>query len=806
MTYVLTTAEFVLCLLMAGEATGDADTAPRVAGYERFFAALPESADNLQRGGRLLLRELSCTACHVPDADVADSLAPKRGPVLDGAGVRYRRTWLRRFLAHPPSVKRGTTMPAMFAGLESAQRDEQVTALVEFLLSLRQPLYPPLPITKDDDPLASSFQRGYELYHRVGCVACHDPDRGHPLAAAVKTLGDEDDDDGRVRERPTTTDIAPPVPLEALGDKYDHVLLTTFLLDPLRLRPAGRMPDLKLNLLEAADIAHYLLGERIAATSDLPPLQSELVQRGRTLFQTRGCVQCHAADGLTAGRTAPSLAELSNRSSHGCLSAPPTRKKPGLPDFALNAQQHRSLAAALKAPRLTAPVDAVAAAEIRVHETLMRLNCYACHQRQLREGSPLGGVGLQRWEFFVTQGQVDFGDEGRIPPPLTGVGGKLTETWMRNVLVGKGDLRPHLAARMPKFGLPNIEHLPAALIAADLQPRRGEDDVFPVAGDRAAGRELLDQGCIQCHALNGQTMVGVVGIDLANLGQRLQPQWFRDFLLDPGAVKPRTRMPTFYPRGISSIRTILDGDTDRQIAALWAYLKDTSETDLPAKLAAGQQQTFELVPKEEPVLFRTFMKTAGTHAVAVGFPAGVHFAWDAQRVRLSDVWRGRFIDAHGTWFNRFAPPAEPLSADRVTLTAEREWAVLPSSDADWPVDVHEGDEPAGRQAAVWRGYRLDKARVPTFLYSVDGVDFEDRMQPTADGHGLQRRVRCSGDVRDVYWRIPTLAKTEPMDGDGPSLRITIVAPRIEQLPTGNHARIAIPFSAGHGTLQVEYRW
>ena len=45
-----------------------------------------------------------------------------------------------------------------------------------------------------------------------------------------------------------------------------------------------------------------------------------------------------------------------------------------------------------------------------------------------------------------------------------------------------------------------------------------------------------------------------------------------------------------------------------------------------------------------------------------------HFAFDADRIRLAQVWRGRFIDAHGTWFNRFQPPIVPLGVNVIGVS------------------------------------------------------------------------------------------------------------------------------------------
>ena len=64
----------------------------------------------------------------------------------------------------------------------------------------------------------------------------------------------------------------------------------------------------------------------------------------------------------------------------------------------------------------------------QVQLTLTRLNCIACHQRD-----ELGGVASNRSEYFTGR-EESLGEQGRIPPPLTGVGAKLKAAWLRDAL------------------------------------------------------------------------------------------------------------------------------------------------------------------------------------------------------------------------------------------------------------------------------------------------------------------------------------------------------------------------------------
>lgn len=115
---------------------------------------------------------------------------------------------------------------------------------------------------------------------------------------------------------------------------------------------------------------------------------------------------------------------------------------------------------------------------------------------------------------------------------------------------------------------------------------------------------------------------------------------------------------------------MLNGDVELQLATMSAYLKDLSNQPLPEKIQHARDQNYELTPTDRPIILRTFMPVTGTHAIAVGFPQQVHFAFDAENLSLSQAWHGRFLDAEGTWFIRFAPPADPLGDKRINFRQE----------------------------------------------------------------------------------------------------------------------------------------
>lgn len=681
----------IIALVMLG--TTLRASPPMVIGSER-------AAEQVERGD-LLLGELGCINCHAAGEGDAQRFVPRRGPDLSSAGDRWRSAAaLERFIAAPHEVKPGTVMPAV--------KGVNAPAIAAYLMSLRG--------ADRAAEIAGDADRGRELFHSVGCVACHAPETGYRppwVSEGVELAVD-----------------GPAVPLK-LAAFYRPAALAAFLRDPLKHRPRGRMPAMKLTAQEAADIAAYLQRglhhEEQAAAAD-----QELINRGRESFIASGCASCHDLSDAPAQPAKP-LSTVDPTS--GCLSTQPRI------DYHLSDAQRAALAAALKRPT----PGTLTAAE-RVHRILLALNCYACHAR----GS-IGGVSAARLPYFHARGEVDLGLEGALPPPLSHAGFKLQTAAIGRILRGEGDVRPYMATRMPIFDPALTAELPALLEAADLPPELPRIDPRD-EGRNHWGRELMGVagvGCIVCHNLRGERSLGIPALDLVTAPQRLRREWFAQYLIDPQKFRPGTRMPSFWPGGKimnGEFAKRFPGGTARQIDSIWTYLVEVEQSRLPA----GMERTgsFELKPAEagKPIVFRTFMADAGTHAIAVGFPDGVHAAFDSKQMRWALAWRGRFLDAESTWDDRYTPASLPLGEDVLKLPLHPPLAKLDSAAAEWPA----WDDVADQYR--FRGYRIGPDGVPTMLYEFAGVAVEDTLRPGADGRSLTRTVTLSGEIGGVYFR------------------------------------------------------
>ena len=673
---------------------------PFVIGFERFYSG-DDDPEYLAEGGLLLLNELNCVACHAPPEALASQFEGRRATNLEGVGSRLGPLDLELFIRNPRFVKADTLMPSHFAGPD---RDlEEIQALKHFLASL----------TIDEEPApktGGNVEAGQRLYHRIGCVACHAPEVGY-----------EPDDllEGAVIEM---TGL-PSVPMN-LADKYDEAALVRFLLDPVAHRPSGRMPKFPLAESEAADLAAYLksgpkpeIPEELkaefeaAAQFTFDPAKADI---GQDLFLQKNCVACHdwpTPDPITAAaKLSKPLVELDVTDSanrKGCLSEIPVGGN--VPSYFLDEVQKKSIEFALRSLAGASELDRNG----RIDWTFTTLNCYACHERGGK-----GGPETARQTYFAVNdvGALSTGRWGHLPPPLDNVGRKLTDEWFDRILFGRGgdgEVRPYMEARMPHFREDLVTALLADLKEADKRDPPIEIDVSGLPKHQRGhyGRDLLGingLGCVNCHGVKGRKSIGAPVIDLTHTVERLQPAYFKEVLLDPQTTQPGTMMPPMFANRPKA---------DQEVEQIWTYLKEIDQRRVPDGLL--KDDDFELKPEtgEKPIVFRTFLEGAGTQAVAVGFPEGVHAAFDSRECRWRIGWRGRFLDAMGTWDDRFCEPAKPLGSAVTDLSEQ-----LPGPD----------NEPA------FLGFRLDERGVPTFLYEVDGERFEDRIEP--EGERLKRTL------------------------------------------------------------------
>jgi hypothetical protein len=162
-----------------------------------------------------------------------------------------------------------------------------------------------------------------------------------------------------------------------------------------------------------------------------------------------------------------------------------------------------------------------------------------------------------------------------------------------------------------------------------------------------------------------------------------------------------------------------------------------------------------LVVKDEPVIYRNFIKGAGNRGIAVGYPGGVNIAWSAESMNLALLWRGAFIDASRHWNSRGGGAQPPLGYDVMQPTGEATPAFFTADnpDAEWP----KWEKDVRYDGFAWKGYTLDAKRNPTFRYTWHGVAIEESFAVqgngnTPDGHAtLTRTLKIDGTLPPHAW-------------------------------------------------------
>jgi len=473
-----------------------------------------------------------------------------------------------------------------------------------------------------------------------------------------------------------------------------------------------------------------------------------LIAIGKSKWTALGCANCHEPSIATL--KAKPLAELDP--SAGCLAdAVPA----SAPQYGLD-EAERSLLQTLVTNH--AALERPLSPKQSIVHTMDRMNCVACHSRD-----GVGGVGPDRDALFTCD--VDLGDEGRIPPSLTGVGAKLQTAAIERMLSGTERVRPYMNTRMPAYGSANVSHLAAHFTAAD--PAVGAD-AQPAYSEEAieAGKAIVGTGgasCVNCHTLGDQKSLGVPAVNLASMHGRVRPSWFRAYLADPQRFRPGTRMPAFWPPDQRVYPDIAGGDRTKQIDGVWTYLSLGGSMPLPKGIAVIPGE-YDLEPDGRTIVFGTFMEGVGARCHAIGFPERLSAVYDAGSMRLAKVWKGKFMNAEGTWRGRAGELSLPAGNSVLDLPIGPVAAELASPEAPWP------DSAAG--GLRFLGMQRDVRGNPTFSIGREGWRVDESLNTVLFTGGARLNRTFTVKARSIDDAISLrLAEGSSIVADGDGWRV-----------------------------------
>ncbi len=549
---------------------------------------------------------------------------------------------------------------------------------------------------------------------------------------------------------------------------------------------------------------------------------AKLVDEGKRLFQSLRCANCHAfaesGSNAVAGTPAKAFHSVDpyrgcladNRSTLGDIVADTAVKDASamVPNYDLVPAQIAAIRAALDGEPETGVEDAAVVHRAVVNRAVVNRamvfsNCYACHVRD-----QLGGAEADRDTYFQTT-MMEMGNEGRVPPPLDGMGAKLTDVYVATILQQGANDRPYMKTRMPAFGYEALRKFHESVNRVDqvaqvqLTETEASDVRLVSDGRTLVGNEGL--ACIKCHTFNGESTPGIQAIDMVKMTNRLRPEWFDRYLREPQKYRPGTRMPASFPEGLSVLKSIADGDPNYQIRAMWRYLSDGSEAKAPAGLKPG---AIELVVGDRPILYRNFLTGMSPRGIAVGYPERVHLAWDADTMALSRLWQNQFLDAALHWVGRGQGRLDPLGDAVIDWEKQSAIASLESLQGSWPEQT---DKAHGYQ---FLGYRLNALGQPTFRYRTLDALVEDFPVPVAgvDGQAgwLRRQIKVLTADTPMVFRAAKGDITTQNDGSyrvDRQVTVKISGVEIEQVNVGNSAELRAMLPA-NSTIEIdlEVRW
>jgi len=489
----------------------------------------------LQEAGRLRLgRELflehRCAKCHAHK--LSNESLPELsmdGPSLEGIGSRRNFDWMARWILDPKAQRASANMPKLLRG-QAAARDAE--AIAAFLASLKSSTEASFADSRAVENTATPALNGERknLFEKLHCGGCHTaPDA-------------KENEPGKFS-------------LKHPAEKFSPGKLAEFLRKPEAHYAWIRMPNFNLAAAEAKELADFLLAAANPPSRKAAPEDQATLERGKLLVQTSGCLNCHDLK-LENKFSAPRLAELAPAKWQlGCLAA---EAKPDshAPQFGFTTEEGEALQAFGGTDR--ASLAHHVPAEFAERQT-RALNCAACH------------------------GQID-----GVPPGEV-LGGKLKPEWAARFIGGAIPYKPRaerhpggeiwLEARMPVFKS-RAELLARGLAAQHGYPPQTPPEP-PIDRELARiGQQLVGKArgfsCVSCHGVGSQPASEVFeseGVNFAHAAERLLPDYYRRWLRSPTSIEPQTKMPVYFDEGRSPLTEVLDGDAEKQIDAIWQYLR-----------------------------------------------------------------------------------------------------------------------------------------------------------------------------------------------------------------------------------------
>ena len=764
-----------------------------------FQIRVPDSVAAEQ--GEVLFHQVGCVACHSPrDKNGKEIMKPGSVP-LGPLENKYSHKGLTEFLRRPHSSRPSGRMPDLGLPQQDIEkishyllREIKVPGNLEYM-TWRGKVWEGLDgdVQKESAGQTSDFNlesigkihhqtaikySGFLKITEMGTYTFHLELNGGSLSIGGKQLFSENPSNRR-----GTKKFKFSTELDKGSSELELVYFHTGRGPKFILEIEG--PGMKKGPISSEMLTVY--DRPIKVTEALEP-DPVLVANGKEHFERLGCANCH--DDLKGKiNSYPEMAKL--RPRNGCLG-----KSKNAPQYDLHEDQKTMILSALPVNGLPILSD-----KERIQKTLVQFNCIACHDR-----AGLGGIDPDRNKYF-TGSKPELGNQGRVPPPLTHVGAKLTNSWLTEVIMHGGRQRDYLNTRMPSFREKEVESLIGLFEKNDSLEEMSYPKVTNIKESKNAGYEMIGAtglSCIACHDFNGQRSGGAGALELINVTKRLKKNWFHLYMRNPSRFHPTVIMPSYWPGGQAIRKEILNGKTDLQIEALWNYLSDGERAKNPKGLS---RQSLTLKVADETVMCRG-RGTAGYRGIGVGYPERISLAFDSEQMALKQIWKGEFAHInHGSFHAR--------GNERIQFPEGIPFHRLASMDDAWPYKGKTDYLFPQSHGYQYKGYYLSPEKRPTFMYEYGTIKVEDFFKDQLDDNGkafFTRTVTFS-----------TVAKQEPFFfrlGSGKEIKNIGKAWKVDRLSMSLHEDmktlirdgdskdllLPVHLNKGKTIIKIDYKW
>ncbi len=209
--------------------------------------------------------------------------------------------------------------------------------------------------------------------------------------------------------------------------------------------------------------------------------------------------------------------------------------------------------------------------------------------------------------------------------------------------------------------------------------------------------------------------------------------------------------------------------------------------------------------KGSAIIYRNFIDGARPKAIAVGYDGGVNHAFSIGHLGLDLVWQGDFMDGGLHWTNRGKGNAKPKGTDVVKLLKGPAFATLLDEKQAWP-----GRDKTGLKEN-FGGYSLDKNGLPSFRYTVEGLQVQEHasFSSAAGKRQLVRKITFEGTPPPKLHMAlvngaEVISKEEGVFQVDDKISLT-VSGATPMLRTGEGADLVMPV-VSPSSLTITYTW